>query len=92
VFKKNGSRVVKQMIETGTMNDNEIIVRRGLTKGDLVMLARPAEQSGIDVETIPGLKPIVGGDSAKSVSLPVAPRSAAPAAVAPTTPAAKPKR
>jgi RND family efflux transporter MFP subunit len=56
-FKKSGSRVVKQMIETGTMNDNEIIVRRGLAKGDLVMLTPPANQAGIGTEKIAGLKP-----------------------------------
>jgi hypothetical protein len=45
------------MIETGTMNDNEIIVRRGLAKGDLVMLTPPANQAGIGTEKIAGLKP-----------------------------------
>jgi RND family efflux transporter MFP subunit len=96
VFKRNGNRVVKQMVETGALNDNAIIVRRGLTKGDLVLLARPADQADIDVESIPGLKPIAGGDSAKSVSVPIPPKDAAPPvarpAAAPTTPAAKPKR
>ena len=32
-YKKNGSRVVKQMIETGTTNDNEIIVKQGPDQG-----------------------------------------------------------
>jgi RND family efflux transporter MFP subunit len=90
VFKKTGNRVVKQMIETGTLNDNAIIVRRGLTKGDLVMLARPTDQADIDVEAIPGLKPVIGGDSATSVSLPIAPKGAAPPAAGPAAPAAKP--
>jgi RND family efflux transporter MFP subunit len=83
VFKKDGSHVVKQMIDAGAMNDNEIIVRKGLAKGDLVLLARPADQSGIDTEKLPGLKPVVGGDSAravpptdtrKSVAVPVKPK------------------
>jgi hypothetical protein len=72
------------MIEAGTMNDNEIIVRKGLAKGDLVLLARPADQNGIDTEKIPGLKPVSSGDSVKavpppekptSVTLPVKPKS-----------------
>ena len=75
VFKKDGSHVVKQMIEAGTMNDNEIIVRRGLAKGDLVLLARPADQGGISTETIPGLKPIVSADSVKAALPPDKPKS-----------------
>jgi RND family efflux transporter MFP subunit len=74
VFKKQGSHVVKQMIEAGAMNDNEIIVRKGLAKGDLVLLARPADQSGIDTEKLPGLKPLVTGDSVKAVLPPEQPK------------------
>jgi RND family efflux transporter MFP subunit len=84
VFKKNGSHIVKQMIEAGAMNDNEIIVRKGLEKHDLVLLARPTDQGGIDTEKLPGLRPVMSGDSAKavpppekptSVTLPVRPKS-----------------
>jgi RND family efflux transporter MFP subunit len=75
VFKKAGSRVVKQMIEAGTMNDNEIIVRKGLARDDVVLLVRPTDQTGLRTETIPGLKPIMAGDSAKSVVLPAKPKS-----------------
>ncbi|MDB4914588.1 MAG: secretion protein HlyD family protein [Gemmatimonadetes bacterium] len=83
-YKKSGSHVVKQMIETGTMNDNEIVVKRGLTKDDRVLLAPPADKTGIKTETIPGLKPITApvasGDTAKSVNVPagVARPAAAP--------------
>jgi hypothetical protein len=42
VFKKDGRGIVKQPIKTGVMNDNEIIVRDGLTKSDRVLLAPPA--------------------------------------------------
>jgi RND family efflux transporter MFP subunit len=73
VFKKQGSHVVKQMIEAGAMNDNEIIVRKGLARGDLVLLGRPADQSGIDTERIPGLKPVTSGDSVKPVPPPEQP-------------------
>jgi RND family efflux transporter MFP subunit len=77
-FKKSGSRVVKQMIETGTMNDNEIIVRRGLAKGDLVMLTPPANQAGIGTEKIAGLKPAT------------TPATTTPATTTPATPARLP--
>ena len=86
-YKKTGSRIVKQMIETGTSNDNEIVVRRGLTKDDLVLLAPPTDKAGIRTDTIAGLKPITapvaGGDTAKSVKVPATmPPAPAPAAKA----------
>ena len=33
VYKKDGRGIVRQMIETGAMNDNEIVVRQGLAAG-----------------------------------------------------------
>jgi hypothetical protein len=101
VFKKSGRGVVKQMVETGAMNDNEIVVRRGVEAGDRVLLAPPTDQSGISTSTIPGLMPttapIAGGDTAKSVKMPskapAAPASApAPSAAKVAAPAAAPKR
>jgi len=86
VYKKSGGRIIKQMIEPGVTNDNEMVVKRGLTKEDRVLLTVPADRSGIRTETIPGLKPIVaptpGADTAKGVTLP----GGAP----PSGPAAKP--
>ena len=76
VYKKQGRDVIKQQIETGVLNDNEIIVRRGLTKDDHVLLTPPTDKTGIKTITIPGVKPSVapgsGGDTAKSVTLPSA--------------------
>jgi len=86
VFKKSGRGLVKQMVETGAMNDNEIVVRRGVEAGDQVLLTPPTDRTGIDTETIPGLMPttapISGGDTAKSVKMPSKEQSktAAPAA------------
>jgi RND family efflux transporter MFP subunit len=101
VFKKSGRGVVKQMVETGTMNDNEIVVRRGVEAGDRVLLAPPTDRSGIATSTIPGLMPttapIAGGDTAKSVKMPTkAPAPPAPAvtgtgAAAPAASAVKSK-
>jgi hypothetical protein len=74
VFKRDGSHVIKQQIETGVMNDNEIVVKRGLQKGDKVLLVPPADKASLKVELIPGLKPAppptVGGDTAKRMTLP----------------------
>ena len=78
------------MIETGTSNDNEIVVRKGLTKDDLVLLAPPTDKARIRTDTIAGLKPITapvaGGDTAKTVKVP----ATMPPAPAGMTPMAKP--
>jgi RND family efflux transporter MFP subunit len=76
VYKREGRGVVRQMIETGAMNDNEIIVRKGLAKEDRVLLTPPPDKATLKTVVIPGLKPMtpgVSGDSAKSVTLPVKP-------------------
>jgi RND family efflux transporter MFP subunit len=74
VFKKDGGHVVKQQIETGVMNDNEIVVKRGLEKGDRVLLVPPAEKADIKESLLPGWKPTpapsANGDTVKSVTLP----------------------
>ena len=99
VYKKDGGRVTKQQIETGIANDNEIVVKRGLTKDDHVLLAPPADKAGISTVTIPGLKPTApesaGSDTAKGVTLPATKQPpASPAAgktAAPSVAAPKPK-
>jgi multidrug efflux pump subunit AcrA (membrane-fusion protein) len=92
-YKKSGSHVVKQMIETGTSNDNEIIVRKGLTKDDRVLLAPPTDKTDLKTEIIPGLKPLTDStrepDAAKGVTLPLPKKPAPPPATSKTT--AKPK-
>ncbi|HEY7237228.1 MAG TPA: HlyD family efflux transporter periplasmic adaptor subunit [Gemmatimonadaceae bacterium] len=78
VFKRDGSHVIKQQIETGVMNDNEIVVQRGLAKGDRVLLVPPADRASLKVALIPGLEPVpaptTGGDTAKRVTLQAPPR------------------
>jgi HlyD family secretion protein len=73
VFKRDGSHVVKQQIETGVMNDNDIVVQRGLAKGDRVLLVPPPDRASLKVALIPGLRPVppatTGGDTAKHVTL-----------------------
>ncbi len=93
-YTRDGGRVVKQMIETGVMNDNEIIVKRGLSKGMLVLLTPPTDKDGIKTETIPGLQPLTPPtpttDAPKSIQVPAktpvpgpAPVPAAPATATP---------
>jgi RND family efflux transporter MFP subunit len=57
VFKRDGGRVVRQQIETGTMNENEIVVLRGLTKDDRVLLAPPADQQALETIALPKAAP-----------------------------------
>ena len=90
VYKKDGRSVVRQMVETGAMNDNEIVVRRGVAAGDRVLLTPPADHAGVQTVVIPGLQPstapVAGGDTAKSIKTPTpAPRPAAGPSAAPAT-------
>jgi RND family efflux transporter MFP subunit len=82
VYRKDGGRIVRQMIDAGSMNDNEIIVRKGLSKDDVVYLSPPADTAGIRTAKIEGLKPKAVApdkpatpipDSAKSVTMPAKP-------------------
>jgi hypothetical protein len=65
------------------MNDNEIIVKRGLSKDRLVLLTPPTDKAGIKTEVIDGLKPMTaptpGADSAKSIQIPAAKPAVTPA-------------
>ena len=72
VYKKDGVRVTKQEIETGTMSDDEVVILRGLDEDDRVLLAPPAEAEKMKVARLtgPSLKPkTVTGDSAQSTVL-----------------------
>ena len=66
VYKRDGGRVVKQEVETGAMNDDQVVVKRGLAKGDRVMLMPPADHDKLGLERLPGsLRTTnVGGDTA----------------------------
>jgi RND family efflux transporter MFP subunit len=84
VFKRDGGRIVRQQIEVGVMNDNEIVVLKGLEKGDKVFLVPPADKTQIETVTLPGVKPVppppAGGaaDTPRSVSLPAKPAAKKP--------------
>ena len=65
VYKVDGRRVVKQQITTGAMNDNEIVVTRGLEKGDRVLLTVPTNAAALEVVRLPDAK---GGGAKKSIA------------------------
>jgi RND family efflux transporter MFP subunit len=80
VYRQSGGRVSKQEIETGAMNDDEVIVTRGLSPDDRVLLAPPREHAEMTLARLPGSTAgakVTGGDTAPSPTpLPVRPDSA----------------
>jgi RND family efflux transporter MFP subunit len=73
VYKRDGGRVVKQEVETGAMNDDEIVIKRGLTKSDRVLLTAPADKDDLTAVRLPGSTKTttVGGDTAVSAKVAV---------------------
>jgi RND family efflux transporter MFP subunit len=73
VYKRSGTGVIKQEIETGTTSDDEIVVLRGLDDGDRVLLAAPPGAQQMDVARLtgPSAKPKdpLQGDTAKRATL-----------------------
>jgi RND family efflux transporter MFP subunit len=53
VFKRDGGRIVRQEIETGAMNENEVVVVRGLEADDEVLLTPPSNRAELDLERLP---------------------------------------
>lgn len=47
VYTRNGGKLVRQEIETGAMNDNEIVVQRGLAAGTEVLLVAPPDAASL---------------------------------------------
>ncbi len=76
VFKRAGSRVVKQEIATGAMNDDEVVVARGLDEGDEILLLPPPNRDDLDVARLEGSredpKSVPTGDT--TLTRPVAPQ------------------
>lgn len=48
VFKQDGLYPVMQQVELGLMNENEVIVHRGLSMDDVIYLSVPADTAGIE--------------------------------------------
>jgi len=86
VYRRNGSGVTKQQVETGLANENEIVIAKGVDKDDRVMLTPPAEKDKLEMKTLPGAKPGTGGlpqpgpsDTSTSKPVPVKPATPTPA-------------
>jgi HlyD family secretion protein len=88
VFKKTATSVVKQEVELGAMNDNEVVVLRGVDATDRVLLSPPADKDKLKAERLAGSRNVpklkAGDDAAPAPqSVPVTPappaKTAAPA-------------
>jgi RND family efflux transporter MFP subunit len=89
VYKQAGSRVVKQEVATGAMNEDEVVVSKGLEEGDRVLLSPPEGKENLELIRLPGSEspPKAGGDTAVGARpIPPAP------APAPAVPPAAPKK
>ena len=92
VYKKTGTGVVKQEVELGALNDNEVVVQRGLDLNDRVLLSTPADKDKIKVEKLAGSRNVPKakpGDDTKSAPTPV-PVKPTPAKPAPAEAKAPP--
>lgn len=84
VFKRSGSSVRRQEVAVGAMNDDEIVITRGLSEGDRVLLSPPANAATLRLERLAGPEnaPVMpAGDSAAPARpMPVRPDRSPPAA------------
>jgi hypothetical protein len=96
VYKQAGGGVTKQEVETGPMNDDEVVIVKGLDEGDRVLLTPPPNRDKLALVRLPGstagaVPPAhAGGDTALSRTLPPASPPAAAQAKPPAAAPAKP--
>lgn len=77
VYRLDGRRVVRQEVETGAMNDNEVVIARGLDADDRVLLVPPSDdRAKAPIVRLPGgprkPAPAPGPDSAAARKVPLA--------------------
>jgi RND family efflux transporter MFP subunit len=74
VFKQDGGRVIKQEVATGAMNDDEVVIMKGLGEGETVLLSPPLNRSELEVQRLPGSEnmpaPGASGDTAQRRTVP----------------------
>jgi RND family efflux transporter MFP subunit len=77
VYRLSGGDVTKQEVVTGAMNDDEVVILRGLEQDDHVLLTAPQNHEGMKLVRLPEDErnlPVAGGDTAlHSVPPPPAP-------------------
>ena len=74
VFRQDGARVIKQEVATGAMNDDEVVIVKGLEEGQTVLLSPPLNRNELEVVRLPGSEnaPPAGasGDTAQRRTVP----------------------
>ncbi len=76
VYRRTGSTVKRVEVATGAMNDDEVVITKGLEAGDEVLISPPASTEGIETIRLPGSGDVPkagAGDTARSVPAPVVP-------------------
>ncbi len=91
VYRRVGGKVTKQEVERGAMNDEEVVIARGLDANDEVLLSAPADHDKIPMIRLAGSK-VISGDSAAGQKLPAGPAPSAAPAAAPKSSATPPKK
>ena len=94
VYRQAGGGFTKQQVETGAMNDDEVVIVRGVEEDDEVLLSPPPNAGDLELVNLspsPGAPATAGGDTTLRVPLPATSDSAAPAA-RDSTPPSLPQR
>jgi RND family efflux transporter MFP subunit len=69
VYVKSGGQIVRREIQTGAMSENEIVIERGLSAGDQILLTAPQNASELPLEKLdpPAKSPpdAIPGDTAR---------------------------
>lgn len=53
VYQHNGSHIVKQEVETGAVNDDEVVITRGLNANDEILLSVPENHDRMAIVRLP---------------------------------------
>jgi hypothetical protein len=66
VYRQSSGGVEKHEVMTGAMNDNDVIIARGLDENDRVLLSPPVDKDKLTLVRLPGstTPPKAGGDTA----------------------------
>jgi RND family efflux transporter MFP subunit len=96
VYLKNGGGVAKQEVVTGALNDDEVIIVRGLEEGDHVLLTPPQGHEKLELKRLPGStrnpadsNRVAGGDTAVAATPPSARQDTVTAAPSASLPGRK---
>jgi hypothetical protein len=54
VYKRTGTRTVRQQVTLGLMNENEVTIAEGLTEDDMVYLSTPANPGDLSLIYLDG--------------------------------------